>query len=521
MTNNNGRPGFWARIRATLGLLASISPKDVRTAGEFMKLVYPDESPIPRLLKFAGWSAKLVWWRLPDALQNVTIDRNISSVPYWQKDPNPLANHPWAADPGATLPGEVDAVVIGAGFGGSSVAYHWSKHAEGAMVILDSRDPAVGSAGRNGGHVVMAGGAYHGHYAYRSIYKYLPEIRPELSDAERSAVASGFADAYVRALHASHESIRETIEIESVECDYVRKGQLHIADEGDSKEVDTALTLADRLGHVDYRRLTPEAVTLLGGAATNFDGALSVGGGTWHPAKWVWGITTAAIGKGNVRLYCRTAVLGVERRGDDCLVRTDRGDIRTRNVGNATDSHTQQLFANWLDMYPDRRLVWPYRVQGIYVETGPPKMPTGLGIITGLGFFAKVPDGGAVFGTDHSPVRPREAGRSEPSRFVTKFMCAEMSDLWGRPPIRVTHEWTGTVGVAPDWYPVVGPMDGRLLYILSSFCGSGSAASFNAGEHIVFQMLGKDCEPEYHAPEFFSPMRFTDPAKYGPQQVST
>ena len=520
MTNGKHGISFARRLRTALALIADIRGKDCLTALEFMKLVYPNQRPLMQALKFAGWSLDLVWSKMPDALRHVTIDKNISKTPYWQTAPNPLANHPWADSPDAALPTEADAVVIGAGFGGSSVAYHWSKHADGNLVILDSMDPASGSAGRNAGHVVMAGGAYHGYYVYRSVLKYLPEIRPELAEDECSEIAGQFADVYVRALHASHELILETIENEGIECDYVRRGQVHIGEEADRTDVEAALSLAGKLGHDDYQRLHPKEVKRMSGAESQLDGAVSVGAGTWHPAKWVWGILQAAIASGKVRLFTRTAARAVERDGDGYLVRTDRGDIRTQNVVNATDSHTQRLFDSWLDVYPDRRLVWPYRVQGIYAEPAPAAIPTGVGVITGLGFFSKIPKGGTVFGTDHSPVKPDEAGRIDPSRFVTKFMCAELSRLWGAIPMRVTHEWTGSVGVAPDWFPVVGPMDDDRLYILSGFCGSGSATSFNAGQHIVFQILGKECEPEYHPPEFFSPMRFTDTRRYGPQRVS-
>ncbi len=514
------RVGFWSRLRVVLGLFANLRGKDLLSAAEFTKIAFPDQNRLMRFVKFTGWAFNMMWIKIPDALKTVTIDPNVSKIAYWQTAPNPLANHPWADNPGAAMPTEADAVVIGAGFGGSSVAYHWSQHADGNLVLLESKDPASGSAGRNAGHVVMAGGAYHGYYVYRSVLKYLPKIRPDLSEVESSELATQFAEVYVRALHASHELIRETIENEAIECDYVRRGQVHIGEAADVPDVEAALALAEKLGHDDYRRLSPEEVTRMSGAETLLDGALSAGAGTWHPAKWVWGIVQAAIASERVRLFSRTAVLGVERDGDGYLVRTDRGDIRTPNVVNATDSHTPHLFDSWLDIYPDRRLVWPYRAQGIYAEVGPPSIPTGVGVIAGLGFFSKISQGGSVFGTDQSPIKPHQAGRSEPSRFLTKLMCAEMTRIWGSTAMRITHEWTGSVGVAPDWFPVVGPMDDRRLYILSSFCGAGSAVSFNAGQHIVFQILGKDCDPEYHPQEFFSPMRFTDTRRYGPQRVS-
>ena len=66
-----------------------------------------------------------------------------------------------------------------------------------------------------------------------------------------------FADVYVRALHASHELIFETIETEGIECDYVRRGQVHVGEEADATDVEAALSLAGKLGHDDYRRLDP------------------------------------------------------------------------------------------------------------------------------------------------------------------------------------------------------------------------------------------------------------------------
>ena len=81
--------------------------------------------------------------------------------------------------------------------------------------------------------------------------------------------------------------------------------------------------------------------------------------------------------------------------------------------------------------------------------------------------------------------------------------------------MRVTHEWTGAPSNTPDEYPVIGLLDGHGLYILGGLGDAGSAVSFNGGETIVCQMLGKPREPDYHPDEFFSPLRFTDPQRYG------
>ena len=81
--------------------------------------------------------------------------------------------------------------------------------------------------------------------------------------------------------------------------------------------------------------------------------------------------------------------------------------------------------------------------------------------------------------------------------------------------MRVTHEWTGTTSTTSDKFPVIGSMDGWGLYIIGGFSGARSGASFNTGRSIVFRILGKQSDPDYHPDHFFSPFRFTDPTCYG------
>ena len=120
-----------------------------------------------------------------------------------------------------------------------------------------------------------------------------------------------------------------------------------------------------------------------------------------------------------------------------------------------------------------------------------------------------------MLGSDNTAVSPRRAGRSEPSRFITRYCCATVVTNWENAPMRVTHEWTGTTSTTPDKFPVIGSMDGRGIHIIGGFSGAVSASSFNAGRSIVFRILGVQSDPDYHPDHFFSPFRFTDPARYG------
>ncbi len=111
-----------------------------------------------RMRKFMKWSLDVMWRQIPDSQPWVELPHAISKTPYWLTAENPIADHPWATDPQASLPERAEVVVVGAGFGGASVAYHWSKHGTAPLVILERDQAASGSAGRNGGIVVMAGG---------------------------------------------------------------------------------------------------------------------------------------------------------------------------------------------------------------------------------------------------------------------------------------------------------------------------------------------------------------------------
>ena len=471
-----------------------------------------DAGPV-RLLKLLRWALHISWRLVPESLSWVRIDEHLSRTPYWLTADNPLENHPWGNDPQTPLPEVADVVVVGAGFGGASVAYHWSKRATESLVILERGEAASGAAGRNAGIVVMAGGNYHGFYVYEPVLKYLTAMRADLTTAAREELAASFADVYVRAVQASHESIAETIKTEGIDCDYARKGWVFFTDEVSQPRLETSLALGNRLGHSDWVRRTPRQIRERSGVATDLDGAESLASATWHPARWVWGILAAALQNPGVDLFTNTAVTSVRRDCDHYLIRTERGDIRARCVVNATESHTPTVFKDFLAPFPD--LVTPYKEQGMHAQGGPVGMEPRVGISGYLGWYARIASGGMVFGSDHTPVGNHEAGRNMPSRFITRYVAAAMAQHWDPEPMLITHEWTGTTSTTPDKFPIVGLLDGHGLYMTGGFAGAGSAVSFNAGETIVRRMLGQTCDPEYHPEEFFSPLRFTDPERYG------
>ena len=303
------------------------------------------------------------------------------------------------------------------------------------------------------------------------------------------------------------------MESEGIECDYARKGWLFYTDPVAREGLESSLALGSRRGYSDWVRRTPEQLLGRSGLRTSLDGAESLESATWHPAKWVWGILGVSLRSPQVELFTRTAVRRVEREGDEYAVHTARGIIRSRYVVNATEAHTPTVFGNFLDAFPD--LITPYKEQGLHLEGGPSSIEPRVAVNGPLAWFTRIASGGMVLGSDNTAVSPRRAGRSEPSRFITRYCCASVGTNWENAPMRVTHEWAGTTSTTPDKFPVIGSLDGQGLYIIGGFAGAGSAASFNGGLAIVLRILGKRPDPDYHPDHFFSPFRFTDPARYG------
>ncbi len=215
-----------------------------------------------------------------------------------------------------------------------------------------------------------------------------------------------------------------------------------------------------------------------------------------------------ALASRNIQLFTRTPVLEVADQGGWYAVRTARRTVRARFVINATEAHTPRLFPQFHD------IILPMQTQAAWGRSDGGTMKSGVGISSDRAFYGGHREG-VLFGSDATRVPDDEAGRNQPSRFITRFVVTEMKPRFGIQGIEVSHEWSGTVSYAPDEFPLVGLMDGKRLYMVGGMAGSGSAVSFNGARHVVHQILGLD-GPDYYPAEYFSPERFRGaPSEHG------
>ncbi len=119
-----------------------------------------------------------------------------------------------------------------------------------------------------------------------------------------------------------------------------------------------------------------------------------------------------------------------------------------------------------------------------------------------------------LFGSDNTVIPYDRAGQNKPSRFITLFLAAHMKQFYGSFRLKLSHEWSGSVGHTHDEYPIIGVMDGKRQYIIAGMCGSGSNISFNAARCVVNRILDLDDEPDDYPSEYFGPTRLTSPESH-------
>jgi glycine/D-amino acid oxidase-like deaminating enzyme len=487
-----------------LRVLCELRRPDLQAAGHFMHLQWGDLCWPLRWVNFFCWGMKQLLVELPRAAGDLQVPRRVSRTPMWLLDPNRWANHPWQTDPLAELPGEVDTLIIGAGFSGAACAYHWARRDTSgrSLAVVEMDDPASGASGRNEGLVVM--GRYF-KMVHDRVLRQLPTSRPNLDSDQQRQLAWQFARQYCLAAYHNAELIAGTIETHDFDCDYKRAGWVQARTASEQASLEASVEMAEQSGYRDWTRIHPAEALSLSGMRLDQPAGFSRQSASWHPAKWVWSLLDVALQSDHVELYTRTKVESVTGTGPPYRVATSRGTILAGHVLYATESYTPAL------AHIFHNLILPMQEQAASGDGGPPTMKPHIGV-SGSWYFAGRYGPRVLFGSGGSRLPDTQAGRNQPSRFLTRFVAAAMKEHFGPYQLELANEWSGTVGYTPDEYPIVGSIDGRGSWIIAGMCGSGSGVSFNAARCLVNRILGRSDEQDDYPSEYFAPSRLLDPA---------
>jgi len=396
-------------------------------------------------------------------MANALLHPDFKASPYWWEAWRPNA------DGSADLPARADVAIVGAGYGGLATALEL-RRAGTDVVVIEANEFGSGASSRNGGAV--SGGINLG----KGLSGRRSADQEELA-REAAAMRRDAADSLLL--------LEEIIAREGIECHYERKGRFlgaytprHYDDL--ARKLDALNQDADAEATMLAKARQHEEIAsdfYYGGMVVRRSGKL-------HPALYCKGLLDACRRHG-VTLCANTRVTEITRQPHGFLVRTERGELATREVVIATNGYTG-------DVTPAlKRRVLPVASHIVATEELSPELAASL-IPNGktindtprvLTYYRMSPDGRRVLFGGRARFTQVEPRVSVPA--LHRMMTARFPQLAG---VRVTHAWTGNVAFTFDFLPHMGREDG--MHYMLGCNGSGVAMMTYLGTQTARKILG-------------------------------
>jgi len=375
-------------------------------------------------------------------------------------------------------PLEVDVAIVGAGYTGLWSAYYLKRARPQLQIAVLEREVAgYGASGRNGGWV---SGFFAG------------APRRYEQGAGRGALA-----ALQREMFASVDQVGSFLREHDVQADYLKSGQLGVAIGSAQAARQRDLVAAARargLGEEDLRLLSQvelgERVRVRGARTATFTPHVA----RVHPAKLLRGLAGTVESLG-VPIYEHTPVSSI---APGCAM-TPAGAVRARWVLRATEGYTASLRG-------ERRALAPINSSMIVTEplaaeawsqigwSGQELMADEAHVYA---YLQRTADGRIAIGGRGVPYRfgSRTGGDGETAARTVRALHDKLGTMFGAAgELRLSHAWSGVLGVARDWCVSVGADRARGLAWAGGYVGEGVAASNLAGRTVRDLLIGEDSE---------------------------
>ncbi|KAL2842786.1 FAD dependent oxidoreductase [Aspergillus pseudoustus] len=435
---------------------------------------------------------------------------------YWLSDPHWLDSHRSTPE----LPSESDIVIIGTGIAGASTAYNLIEtfkkidsnaaaqpqtnphpqpqpqtKPQRSILLLEARTVCSGATGRNGGHI-----------------KKLPSTIPELIQTHGTAVAGEI----VKFVRENIFAVKDVIEKEGIEAEAELRRSFDVCLDAD--DADTVGEVFEELRRGGFPTMEEvgclkgkfvERITSIHGAKT----ALSTPILSLWPYKFVTQLLERVLRTGNANLQTNTPVTSIETipadtnnadgEQENYIIKTPRGDIKTRTLILATNGYTAGLLPQY------RNVITPAKATASHIavppnrDPAPPYLSNTYNIrytVRRVDYLNPRPDGGIVVGGGKWTYQDDrelwydvfdDSTLVEPARGYFDGLMQRNFRGWEQSGALTESVWTGIQGLTKDGMPHVGRVPGTSgQYILAGYNGGGMALAFLAARAVA-RMVGE------------------------------
>jgi glycine/D-amino acid oxidase-like deaminating enzyme len=395
-------------------------------------------------------------------------------------DRSPAASGPAAslwdatAPPGPDLPVlrepvEADVAIVGAGFTGLSAALHLAEAAPGlATVVLEAEEPGFGASGRNNGQVIPT-------LTRPDPDDLVARLGPERGERFVALVrdSAAFTFALIRRLE--------------IPCEAVQAGWIQPAHTPERFERVSRRRFEQwsRRG-AEVELLEPRRLAERLGSEAWYGGWAARTGGHLNPLALARGLARAVAASG-VRLFARSPMTGLERRGNRWRLATPAGSVEARRVLLATAAYsgpaTGALARTFVPFRP-----WMLASEPLGQNVRRSVVPGGEAVSdtrADLRFLRWTAEGRLVSGGALAlPV----AERARLERRVADLLARAFPPLAG---LRFACAWTGEIALTPDRHPHLLEL-GPELFAWIGCNGRGVALATALGPHLAALLAGGD-----------------------------